>query len=211
MSENLRPNETEPECVVVIESNGPKPARGLRRVGDTIMSCYTPKPMSEPVMPADIDDLSAIAAVTEVCRWACAWVLYTLSPRGGLQAWWRLWLIILSGIFPVVLALWCIGMGVMYVLVPIELASLTLQRVALNIGIVAVIAASVTLLFSLCVVALKGVGVIAKSTFITGTFAVIVLAILLIAGIACGIVWLESRFPGVFDWLKWIGSWFASA
>jgi hypothetical protein len=53
------------------------------------LSLYDPVPMKEPVLPY-IDDMGVIERTAVVVGYNFENLIYSLSPRGGLVAWWKL-------------------------------------------------------------------------------------------------------------------------
>ena len=213
MSENQKPRELESCQVITIrpadstelaEPNPRLPVRALQRVGMFVASCYDPKPMVVPEVVEDFDALPAVVRVAEVCRYQWNEMLYRVSHRGGIQAFWKLCFASMCIFIPAVIVLYLLGMGIAYLLIPLEFASLTLQRIAFQLASIAGLAAGVVILYSVCIIVLKGIGVVAKNPLVTGIFTVVVLIALLTAGIAYGLAWLEFRFPVTSGWLKWL-------
>ena len=172
----------------------------------TAMVSYHPKPMSVPVIDPEFEELSVVPRVAEVCRISAARVLYAVSPGGWLQVWWKLCLACLGGILPVVMVLYLAGCSLTYLLEPVELTTLALQRIALHLVSIAGLAASVVILYAFCRIVLKGTGMIVKSSLVTGMFTVVVLVVFLVVGVAYGLGWLEAQCPLIFSWLKWFFS-----
>lgn len=172
----------------------------------TAMVSYEPKPMNVPVIDPEFKELSVLPRVAEVCRISAVRLLYAVSPGGGLQAWWKLCFAALCVVVPAVAVLYFAGCSLTYLFEPLESIVFTLQRIALQLVGVAGLAASIVMLYALCRIVLKGTGVIVRSSLLTGIFTVVVLAVLLVVGVAYGLGWLEAQCPLFFSWLKWFFS-----
>ena len=170
----------------------------------TAMVVYEPKPMMKPVIDPEFKELSVLPRITEVCRILTARLLYAISPGGGLQAWWKLCFAVLCVLIPAVAVIYLTGMGLTYVLEPVEHTTLALQRIAFQLVGVAGLAAGIIILYAFCRIVLKGTGMIVRSSLFTGIFTIIILLALLAVGVAYGLGWLENQHPLIFGWLKWL-------
>ena len=204
MSKNPKPGEPEPCQVITIrpadstEIAEQKPrslVRVLRRVGMFVASSYDPKPMEkEPEPPEDFDMLLPHERAVEVYRYQWNKMLYRISHRGGIQAFWKLLLTSVLVVMPTVAVLCLVGWGIAYLLMPLEFASITALRIAVNVGGVALVAVGMYIV-------INGIGVVAKNQLIAGIFTIIILIAVFIAGL----VWFASWLPPIPNWLaRWV-------
>ena len=147
MSKTQNPTESEQERMITIHPDGSteitekkrelaesRPTTSvLRRVGETVLSCYDPQPMKKPEIEPGLRDLPVFVRLAVTCRWGLAKALYPLSSGGRLQAWWRFLIRGLLVVVPALLAIKCI-------LWPVQWATLTLQQIAINLAGTAVAA-----------------------------------------------------------------------
>jgi len=66
----------------------------ISSIGGTIRASYDPRPITKPIVDADLTTLPAIPRIAEVCRYTLAKLEYSLSSGGGLRAWFKLNLLI---------------------------------------------------------------------------------------------------------------------
>ena len=194
------------ELSVMNVDDGELVERAPRRLSHvvTAMVVYHPQPMMKPVIHPEFEKLSVVPRVAEVCRVSAARLLYIVSPGGGVQAWWKLCFAVLCVVLPVVMVVYIIGIGVMYVLEPVEHTTHALQRIAFQLIGVAGLAVGIVILYAFSRIVLKGTGMIVRSSLFTGIFTIIILLALLAVGIAYGLGWLESQHPMIYGWLKWL-------
>jgi len=62
------------------------PAKPLRK----FLALYEPKPMQEPTVPSDFDEINVFERIGVVLSYIPKRLLWHISPDGGLQAWWKL-------------------------------------------------------------------------------------------------------------------------
>lgn len=179
--------------VAVTSSVVPVLHRGLM----VALSCYHPVPIMKPEPDADLDDLPALHRITEVCRFKLAEGMYSLSPQGSVQAWWKLLLTWLAVLLPTFAALYLVLLGIAYSLYPVELAALTARNIITHIGVATLVALGVGLAVSLFIVALKGFGILARNTTVSTVIAGVLLAVVLLIAVA----WLMDYFS-MFTWLE---------
>ena len=178
-----------------------QPSRGavVVRMMSAMMSGYHPKPMVRPVIDPDFEELTVVPRVAEVCRISAARLLYAVSPEGGLQAWWKMCLAWLGGAISAVLVLSAIAVCLTYFLGHVELASLALQKIAVNLVIGALVVVAGTAIFALVNILIHGAWTLSKSKIMCAIITLVVIIALLVVGLAFGLEWLDSRFSGTFE------------
>lgn len=112
-----------------IEYVGPRSlTEVVQYVGSSIASCYDPVPMEKPVLPLDYHRMPWYERTAETLRYRYLRLLYSVSPKGGVQAWWKLVLLGFLVPVPVLLLVVCI-------LWQVQLAMLSVMQIAISLAI----------------------------------------------------------------------------
>jgi cation transport ATPase len=134
----------------------PRPDRSwLVRAAGKVAGIYDPKPMVKPEIDENLDKMGALELVAETFAYNVDSFLYAISPRGELQAWWKMM---------IRLTLFCLPVGIFFVLATfmlawgggyLEAAALAIEHSLASIGLATLCAVAVALFISSIVIFFK--------------------------------------------------------
>jgi hypothetical protein len=92
----ILPNTNQSGTAQTVSIDAQKAGELVVKTATLLVACYNPVPMEEPKLDPHFDKLPVLQRVTEVWRYQGEKMLYAISPMGGLQAWWKLTLLLFT-------------------------------------------------------------------------------------------------------------------